>query len=64
MRIFFAEPAYGRKYTNPQEVLDAWYNGADFKSAVGYFSIRDRAHIRKSHDRIVIQWATGKEVVV
>lgn len=64
MRIFLAEPAYGRKYTNPQQVLDAWYNGADFKSAVGYFSIRDLEYIRKSHDRIVIQWATGKEVVV
>lgn len=64
MKIFMAEPAYGRKYTNPQQVLDAWYNGADFKSAVGYFSIRDKQYIRKSHDRIVIQWDIGKEVIV
>ena len=64
MKVFIATPAYGRKYTHPQQVLDAWYNGADFNSAVGYFSIRDLAYIRKSYDRIVIQWATGKEVVV
>lgn len=56
---FIGKPAYGRKYKSKEEVLKDWYDGKDFSSAAGYFSVRDLKHIRNP---IIIQYDLGKEV--
>ena len=39
----YLEPAYGRKYSTQEAVLEHWHAGKDFKILGGpYLSIRDR----------------------
>ena len=56
---FIGKPAYGRKYKSREEVLKDWYDGKDFYSAFGYFSVRDLKHIKRP---IIIEYDLGKEV--
>lgn len=58
---FIGKPAYGRKYKSKEEVLKDWYDGKDFSSAAGYFSIRDMKFIKRP---VIIQYDLGKEVCI
>ena len=58
---FIGKPAYGRKYETKEQVLKDWYDGKDFSSAFGYFSVRDLKHIERP---IIIQYGIGKEVKI
>ena len=41
MRDIHATPAYGRDYKSAKAVLADWKAGKDFRSDLGYLSIRD-----------------------
>jgi hypothetical protein len=59
-----AQPAYGRTYNSHEEVLKDWYDGKDFYSLRGYFSIRDREYIHERHGTVTVQYGVGKEVIL
>lgn len=45
MRDIHATPAYGRDYKSAREVLADWQAGKDFRSDLGYLSIRDAEQV-------------------
>lgn len=45
MRDIHATPAYGRDYKSAREVLADWQAGKDFRSDLGYLSIRDAERV-------------------
>lgn len=48
-------PAYGRKYTNANFILDDWLSGKDFQIFRGpYTSIRDRAKLEEMYPEGVV----------